>query len=155
MQQFFIFLSFFPSFSRSAVLCNSNAVRRKTVNFVSLSGREERSREGDEKMMNWRELESCKLRCKICRIGAFGYDSFRYSLGCYSKADSASVVVEVVGWDGMTLSRSSRSSTPRRKIRSATPYIISRSPPFSDWKVGGLSWGFVGVTMKHQLNRPR
>ena len=101
MQQFFIFLSFFPSFSRSAVLCNSSAVRGKTVNFVSSSGREERSREGDEKMMNWRELESCKLRCKICRIGAFGYVSFCYSLCCYRNADHPSVVVEVVGWDGI------------------------------------------------------
>ena len=101
MQQYFTFLSFFHSFSRSAVLCHSSAFGGKTVNFVSLSGREEISHKGNEKMMNWRELESCKLRCDFCRKVAFGYDSFCYSLCCYRKADPPSVVVEVAGWDGI------------------------------------------------------
>ena len=51
--------------------------------------------------MNWRELESCKLRCSFCRVGAFGYDSSCYSLCCYRKVEHPSVVVEVVGWDGI------------------------------------------------------
>ena len=56
---------------------------------------------------------------------------------------------------GLTLSRSSRSSTPRRKIRSAAPCISSGSPALSGWKVGGPSWGFTRAMMKRQYKRPR
>ena len=56
-----------------------------------------------------------------------------------------------LGGTGLTLSRSSHSSTPRRKTRSVAPYISLGSPPFSGWKAGG----FTGVTMKHQRKRSR
>ena len=90
-------------------------------------------------------------------------------VGFHSNCCSISVVV--TGWQiphhplksswrwlsgtGLTLSRSSHSSIPRRNTRSAAPYISLRSPPFSGWKVGGTSRGFTGVTMRHQRKRPR
>ena len=44
-----------------------------------------------------------------------------------------------LGGRGLTLSRSSHSSTPRRTTHSAAPYTYLGSPPYSGLKVGGPS----------------
>ena len=70
-------------------------------------------------------------------------------------AEPPEVVVEVVGWDGIDplTELPLFHSTAEDSIGGSL--YVSGEPAIFCWMVGGPSWGFTGVMMKHQLKSPR